>query len=84
MGEPELDAMAQRVIDGNHYMTLATLDRGGRPRVSEPARSGQGNEQQAQHHDRPADEGDDDLLGDPRDRVYPYPSDQGRPVAARR
>jgi len=31
---PELDAMARRVIDANHYMTLATLDRAGRPRLS--------------------------------------------------
>lgn len=31
---PELDAMARRVIDGNHYMTLATTDPGGRPRLS--------------------------------------------------
>ncbi len=33
-GDPELNAMARRVIDANHYMTLATLDPDGRPRVS--------------------------------------------------
>lgn len=33
-GDPDLDAMARRVIDGNHYMTLATLDPDGRPRLS--------------------------------------------------
>src|SRR3954454_12294506 len=31
---PDLDAMARRVIDHNHYMTLATLDPNGRPRVT--------------------------------------------------
>jgi hypothetical protein len=30
----ELDAMARRVIDGNIYMTLATLDPDGAPRLS--------------------------------------------------
>ena len=30
----ELDAMARRVIDGNHYMTLGTTDPGGTPRLS--------------------------------------------------
>jgi hypothetical protein len=30
----DLNAMARRVIDGNHYMTLATTDPGGRPRLS--------------------------------------------------
>src|SRR4051794_7866379 len=30
----DLDAMARRVIDTNHYMTLATVDPDGRPRVS--------------------------------------------------
>lgn len=29
-----LDAMARRVIDANQYMTLATTDPGGRPRLS--------------------------------------------------
>jgi uncharacterized pyridoxamine 5'-phosphate oxidase family protein len=29
-----LDALARRVIDGNRYLTLATLDPDGRPRVS--------------------------------------------------
>ncbi|MBV9533937.1 MAG: pyridoxamine 5'-phosphate oxidase family protein [Solirubrobacterales bacterium] len=33
-GDPELDAMARRVIDANHYMTLATVDPDGRPRLS--------------------------------------------------
>jgi hypothetical protein len=33
-GDPELGAMARRVIDGNHYMTLGTLDPDGRPRLS--------------------------------------------------
>ncbi len=33
-GHPELDAMARRVIDVNHYMTLATRDRDCRPRMS--------------------------------------------------
>ncbi|HEY4018746.1 MAG TPA: pyridoxamine 5'-phosphate oxidase family protein [Pseudonocardiaceae bacterium] len=32
--QPELDAMARKVIDGNRYLTLATLDPDGRPRVS--------------------------------------------------
>jgi hypothetical protein len=31
---PDLDAMARRVIDANHYMTLATTDPDGRPRLS--------------------------------------------------
>lgn len=31
---PDLDARARRVIDVNHYMTLATLDPDGRPRLS--------------------------------------------------
>lgn len=31
---PDLNAMARRVIDANHYMTLATTDPGGRPRLS--------------------------------------------------
>jgi len=31
---PDFDAMARRVIDGNLYMTLATLDPGGGPRLS--------------------------------------------------
>jgi hypothetical protein len=31
---PDLDATARRVIDGNLYMTLATLDPDGAPRVS--------------------------------------------------
>jgi nitroimidazol reductase NimA-like FMN-containing flavoprotein (pyridoxamine 5'-phosphate oxidase superfamily) len=31
---PELDAMARRVVDSNHYMVLGTLDRDGRPRLS--------------------------------------------------
>jgi hypothetical protein len=31
---PELDAMARRVIDVNQYMTLGTLDDDGRPRLS--------------------------------------------------
>src|SRR3954449_6416881 len=31
---PDLDAMARRVIDHNHYMTLATVGPDGRPRVS--------------------------------------------------
>ena len=30
----ELDAMARRVIDGNHYMTLATIEPTGEPRLS--------------------------------------------------
>jgi uncharacterized pyridoxamine 5'-phosphate oxidase family protein len=33
-GDPELGAMARRVIGANHYMTLATLDPDGRPRLS--------------------------------------------------
>ena len=33
-GHPDLDAMARRVIDGNHYLTLATTDPDGRPRLS--------------------------------------------------
>jgi SAM-dependent methyltransferase len=31
---PDLDAMARRIIDGNQYMTLGTLDDDGRPRLS--------------------------------------------------
>jgi Pyridoxamine 5'-phosphate oxidase len=31
---PDLNAMARRVIDANHYMTLATTDPDGRPRLS--------------------------------------------------
>jgi hypothetical protein len=31
---PDLDAMARGVIDANHYMTLATVEPDGRPRVS--------------------------------------------------
>jgi hypothetical protein len=31
---PDLDALARRVIDVNHYMTMATLDSDGRPRLS--------------------------------------------------
>ena len=31
---PDLDATARRVIDGNLYMTLATLDPDGAPRLS--------------------------------------------------
>jgi nitroimidazol reductase NimA-like FMN-containing flavoprotein (pyridoxamine 5'-phosphate oxidase superfamily) len=31
---PDLDAMARRVIDANHYMTLATVDDDGRPRLA--------------------------------------------------
>jgi uncharacterized pyridoxamine 5'-phosphate oxidase family protein len=35
MSHPEnVDAMARRVIDANHYMTLATTQPDGRPRVS--------------------------------------------------
>jgi hypothetical protein len=34
MRPDELDAMARRVIDGNHYMTLGTTDPGGMPRLS--------------------------------------------------
>jgi hypothetical protein len=33
-GHPDLDAMARRVIDANHYMTLATQEADGRPRLS--------------------------------------------------
>ena len=33
-GDPELNEMARRVIDANHYMTLATLDPDGHPRLS--------------------------------------------------
>ena len=33
-GHPDLDAMARRVIDANLYMTVATLDPGGAPRLS--------------------------------------------------
>jgi hypothetical protein len=33
-GHSDLNAMARRVIDSNHYMTLATLDPGGAPRLS--------------------------------------------------
>ena len=33
-GNPDLDALARRVIDVNKYMTLATLDPDGRPRLS--------------------------------------------------
>lgn len=32
--EPELEAMARRVIDGNRYMTIATADDKGRPWVT--------------------------------------------------
>lgn len=32
--QPDLDAMARRVIDVNRYMTLATRDADGRPRLS--------------------------------------------------
>lgn len=31
---PDLDATARQVIDANHYMTLATRDDAGRPRLS--------------------------------------------------
>ena len=31
---PDLDAMARRVIDANHYMTVATVDPSGEPRLS--------------------------------------------------
>ena len=34
MRPDELDAMARRVIDGNHYMTLGTTDPDGAPRLS--------------------------------------------------
>ena len=33
-GQPDLNTMARRVIDANHYMTLATTGPGGRPRLS--------------------------------------------------
>jgi hypothetical protein len=33
-GHSDLDAMARRVIDANHYMTLGTQDPDGRPRLS--------------------------------------------------
>ena len=33
-GHPQLNAMARRVIDANHYMTLGTRDPDGRPRLS--------------------------------------------------
>ena len=33
-GHPDFDAMARRVIDANLYMTVATLDPGGAPRLS--------------------------------------------------
>jgi hypothetical protein len=33
-GHPDLDAMARRVIDAGHYMTLGTTDPDGRPRLS--------------------------------------------------
>jgi hypothetical protein len=33
-GHPDLDAMARRVIDANHYMVLGTRDPDGRPRLS--------------------------------------------------
>lgn len=33
-GQPELNAMARRVIDANHYMTLGTRDPDGGPRLS--------------------------------------------------
>jgi hypothetical protein len=33
-GHAELNAVARRVIDANHYMTLGTLDPQGRPRLS--------------------------------------------------
>ena len=33
-GHPDLDVMARRVIDANHYMTLGTLDPDGQPRLS--------------------------------------------------
>ena len=32
--DPDLDAMARRVIDSNHYMTLATVEPDGAPRLS--------------------------------------------------
>jgi Pyridoxamine 5'-phosphate oxidase len=33
-GDADLSPMARRVIDTNHYMTLATRDPDGRPRLS--------------------------------------------------
>ena len=33
-GHPDLNAMARRVIDASHYMTLGTTDPDGRPRLS--------------------------------------------------
>ena len=33
-GHADLNAMARRVIDANHYMTLGTLDPNGEPRLS--------------------------------------------------
>jgi hypothetical protein len=33
-GHPDLNAMARRVIDASHYMTVATTDPDGRPRLS--------------------------------------------------
>jgi hypothetical protein len=33
-GHRDLDVMARRVIDANHYMTLGTIDPDGRPRPS--------------------------------------------------
>jgi len=33
-GHPDLDAMARRVIDGNHYMVLGTREPDGEPRLS--------------------------------------------------
>jgi Pyridoxamine 5'-phosphate oxidase len=33
-GHPDLNAMARRVIDASHYMTLGTADPDGRPRLS--------------------------------------------------
>jgi hypothetical protein len=33
-GAPELDAMARRVIEGNRYMTLGTVEPDGAPRLS--------------------------------------------------
>jgi Pyridoxamine 5'-phosphate oxidase len=33
-GDGDLSPMARRVIDTNHYMTLATRDPDGRPRLS--------------------------------------------------
>jgi nitroimidazol reductase NimA-like FMN-containing flavoprotein (pyridoxamine 5'-phosphate oxidase superfamily) len=32
-GYPDLDVMARRVIDANHYMTVATRNPDGRPRL---------------------------------------------------